>query len=168
VVQSEERWKFNPKQIEHLIQIWGHISKLDGTISHMQLVKLVRSILPPIGVGPTANYDQAVEFISRISIIPLPLPSRRYTFNHTVFALVSAVAEVPMPCNASTRRLQQKIGQHFSKVCDKADEHSDCKEYDGCLNRPIATAKLQDCQNVRVVWYLSAEMQDVYGCLKYH
>lgn len=89
-LQGEEAWGFNPDQIDLLIQIWGHVSRLDGTISHSQLVKLLRSILPPLGVGPEATPQQADEYITQLGIAKVL--DNRYTFEHTSFALIASVA----------------------------------------------------------------------------
>lgn len=90
LLQSEESWSFNPEQIDLLIQIWGHISRLDGTISHRQLVKLLRSLLPPLGVGPQASVEETDAYIRKLGIVQVL--QKRYTFEHTAFAMIASVA----------------------------------------------------------------------------
>ena len=70
-MQSEERWAFSPNQIAHLIRIWGRISDTDGTISHRQLVKVVRSLLPPLGMGPDATNVEIVNAVERMGVVPV-------------------------------------------------------------------------------------------------
>lgn len=89
-LQGEESWSFNPEQIDLLIQIWGHVSRIDGTISHYQLVKLLRSLLPPLGVGPSATVEDTNKYIQSLGIVQVL--GKRYTFEHTTFALISSVA----------------------------------------------------------------------------
>lgn len=89
-LQGEESWSFNPEQIDLLIQIWGHVSRIDGTISHYQLVKLLRSLLPPLGVGPSATVEDTDNYIQSLGIVQVL--GKRYTFEHTTFALISSVA----------------------------------------------------------------------------
>ena len=141
MVQSEERWAFSPAEIAHLLLIWGHISDVDGTISHRQLVKLVRSLLPPLGMGPDATNAAVVQAVENMGVIPvfqrrcglvrrrtpvawnriLPMirirpPNCRYTFEHTVFALVANLAEVPLPKSEATEAARRKVSEHFTKV----------------------------------------------------
>lgn len=71
VVQSEERWAFSPAQIGLLLRIWGHVSDTDGTISQRQLVKVVRSLLPPLGMGPDATNDAIVKMIGDMEVVPV-------------------------------------------------------------------------------------------------
>ena len=68
-VQSEERWAFNPTQIGMLISIWGHVSDTDGTISHRQLVKVVRSLLPPLGMGPDSTNAAIVKVVEDMGVV---------------------------------------------------------------------------------------------------
>lgn len=89
-MQCEESWSFNPEQIDLLIQIWGHVSRIDGTISHVQLIKLLRSLLPPLGVGPNATAADTNEYIKKLGIVQVL--EKRYTFEHTVYALIASVA----------------------------------------------------------------------------
>lgn len=117
VLQSQERWAFNPQQISQMIRTWGNICRADGTISRAQLVKLVRTLAPPIGTGPHASPSEAESLIQRTAIVPVL--GSRYTFEHTVFALVAAIAEVPVPDNSAAARTSKTIGQHFCKVYSK-------------------------------------------------
>lgn len=117
ILQSQERWAFNPQQISQLIRTWGYICRTDGTISRAQLVKLVRTLEHPIGTGAQASPSEAEAHIQRIGIVPVL--SNRFTFDHTVFALVAAIAEVPVPDNSAAALASRNIGQHFVKVYDK-------------------------------------------------
>jgi hypothetical protein len=45
------------------------------------------------------------------------LESNMITFHHTVFALVCALTEVPVPDTPMTTRLRLKVAAHFCKVC---------------------------------------------------
>lgn len=114
-MQSQERWTFNPQQVSHLIRIWGNISRRDGTISHKQLVKVVRTLARPIGTGPAATSEEADAHIEQIGVVSV-LHSR-FTFEHTVFALVAGIAEVPVPDNAASSNVKKLIAKHFMKVC---------------------------------------------------
>lgn len=89
-MQGEESWSFNPEQIDLLIHIWGHVSRIDGTVSHVQLVKLLRSLLPPLGVGPDATAADTDDYIKKLGIVQVL--DNRYTFEHTVYALIASVA----------------------------------------------------------------------------
>ena len=100
-----------------MIRTWGHICRTDGTISRAQLVKLVRTLAPPIGTGPKVSPSEAESHIKKAGVVPVL--GSRYTFEHTVFALVAAVAEVPVPENSAAARANKSIGQHFVKVYSK-------------------------------------------------
>jgi hypothetical protein len=101
--------------VSHLIRIWGNISRPDGTISHRQLIKVVRTLAPPIGTGPAASAQEAEALIQEIGVVPVP--GFRYTFQHTVFALVAGVAEVPVPDNTASSNVKKQIAKHFMQVC---------------------------------------------------
>lgn len=68
VLQSEERWAFNPEQIDVLLKLWGHICDTRGTISHRQLVKLMRSLPPPLGLGRHATNEESIQVIDDMQI----------------------------------------------------------------------------------------------------
>jgi hypothetical protein len=100
-----------------MISTWGDICRSDGTISHAQLVKLVRTLAPPIGTGPTASPHEAEEYIERISIVRVL--KNRFTFAHTAWGLLAATAEVPVPDNNATAICTRRIGKHFVTVYTK-------------------------------------------------
>lgn len=97
-----------------MIRTWGCICRSDGTISFAQLVKLVRTLAPPIGIGPEASPSEAEEFVHRKGIVPVL--TNRYTFQHTVWGLIASIAEVPVPDNAAAAAASKKVGQHFVQV----------------------------------------------------
>jgi hypothetical protein len=100
-----------------MIRTWGHICREDGTISHSQLVKLVRTLAPPIGTGPAVSSTEAEAHTERIAIVQVL--RNRYTFEHTVWGLLATIAEVPVPDNHATAIVSRKIGQHFVAVYAK-------------------------------------------------
>jgi uncharacterized membrane protein len=119
LLQTEERWKFNPSHISHLLSIWGKVSSIDGTLSTAQLNKLVRSLCPPIGTGSDSSKEQAYKFLEELDV--KQVAKGRYTFEHTVFALVARVAEVPLPRSLATTELERGLAGHFLKVRMIAD-----------------------------------------------
>jgi hypothetical protein len=114
LIQKEERWKFNPLQIDQLLVLWGRVSAPDGTISVSQLNKLTRSIYPPLGVGAAASKQEAHNFIQACKIVEIH--PGRYTFEHTAFALVAALGEVPLKTCAHVKHIERVFAKHIIKV----------------------------------------------------
>ena len=66
----------------------------------------------------------------------------RYTFEHTVFALVANLAEVPLPETEATAVARQKVSRHFSKV---RFTHSSVQQH-CCVEEPALTSRLRCLQ----------------------
>jgi hypothetical protein len=90
------------------------VSAADGTISHSQLNKLTRSIYPPLGVGADASKQEARGFIQKCKIVQI-CPGR-YTFEHTAFALVAALGEIPLSPSLPVKRFERVFAKHILKV----------------------------------------------------
>lgn len=114
-MQNEEKWKFSPRHISQLLGIWAEVSAVDGTISEAQLNKLVRSLHPPVGTGPDVTRRSAKEFLESRHVVAVR--PGRYTFEHTVFALVAGVTEVPLPQSAQTDKAERQLAAYFLAVC---------------------------------------------------
>jgi hypothetical protein len=114
-VQKGECWKFSPAQITQLCSIWGMACAADGTLTSAQLNKLVRSLPPPLSIGEQATQTEAAQYISNIGVVQVT--PGRYTFEHTAFALVASLAEVPLPASTVTDCMKQDVADFFLKVC---------------------------------------------------
>jgi hypothetical protein len=69
ILQTEEHWAFNPEQISMLLRMWSHVSDVQGTVSHNQLVKMLRSVHPPLGMGPEATNSAIVKAVEDMGIV---------------------------------------------------------------------------------------------------
>jgi hypothetical protein len=117
-VQKGECWKFSPAQISQLSCIWGMVCAADGTLSSRQLNKLIRSLPAPLSIGEQATQEEAADYICFINVAQVA--PGRYTFEHTVFALVASLAEVPLPSSPLTDRITQELAEFFFKACCRA------------------------------------------------
>jgi hypothetical protein len=114
-VQKAECWKFSPSKITQLSSIWGMACASDGSLHASQLNKLIRSLPPPLSIGEQATKKEAAQHISSIGVVEVT--PGNYTFEHTVFALVASLAEVPLPASEATDRIKQDLARFFVKVC---------------------------------------------------
>jgi hypothetical protein len=109
-----ERWKWSPAAVNQVTNIWGHICSVDGTVSAPKLNKLVRSLPPPLGIGDLATCRDAANYMDHIGLVEVS--PGRYTFEHTIFALIAAIAECPLPRTTLTVQAEHMLAEHFLKV----------------------------------------------------
>ena len=85
-----------------------------GTISAMDMEKLIRRISPPLGVGKHATRVLVVHFIKSLSV-PLT-PDGRVPFRRTAFELVRRVSECDMPPGEMRDRIEYSIRKAFPDI----------------------------------------------------
>ena len=112
--QDHEQWKLSPNSLEGYVSTFREFDDGTGTISGVDLERLLKKIPPPLGIGQYSSGVLTVHFIKALNV---PLSKEgRVPFRRTAFELVRRVCECDMPPGEMRDRIEYGIRKAFPDI----------------------------------------------------
>ena len=112
--QDHEQWKLSPNSLEGYVSTFREFDDGTGTISGVDLERLLKKIPQPLGIGQYSSGVLTVHFIKALNV---PLSKEgRVPFRRTAFELVRRVCECDMPPGEMRDRIEYGIRKAFPDI----------------------------------------------------
>ena len=113
-MQDHEQWKLSPNSLEGYVSTFREFDDGTGTISGVDLERLLKKIPPPLGIGHHSSGVLTVHFIKALNV---PLSKEgRVPFRRTAFELVRRVCECDMPPGEMRDKIEYGIRKAFPDI----------------------------------------------------